>query len=323
MDDLKSDFSVVVQSCVIDSPGTVEEAIKTIVRDLSLAFNINISCLDQIILSENYFNDVSRYKRNGLKKSSPTQNEFGIGIAITIPFKTELEIRTIIFFDFNIANGFLKTARGRKQFIHYLHHELCHVEDIYNKSIRLKEFLTQTVNGPDIYLLTFALSMWDEYYAHIKSVQTLDDDDFSDYELMLDVFEEMKTKINECIKEYRTNHDLNGVLEKCMPYIQFALCSMAKVAGNVHGKKLSFEKIFGDKFLQLVKTQSYQTYLNIEQCLGEMFAAYTSWTSVKVFTPLKRIVDEYIIQMGFILQTTDNGDLYVKIPLRPENTPTW
>lgn len=318
-------FGVVVRSTIDGFKESCQQEFEEMIRHMILAlsstFFIDISCLNDVIVTDDYGHDIENFYREGMNRSSPTKNEFGIGVAMTMPFKVEGAVKVNMFFDLNFMIKCMKSEYGQKSLIHYVHHELCHVEDIYFKSKNLKEFLSEKIHGADIYLQRFAETMWDEYYAHRRSAPTINDEDFYDLQGMVRLISSVKPMVNENIKGYRFDADLDGLMSGCMGYIGQSLGCMARVAGNVHGGSKNFSVTHQETGVDPLALDDYNIYSRAELCLDVMYCKYDTWKSVEIYSQLKEIVNDYLKYMGFYLETTEDNQLYVSIPFRADNMP--
>jgi hypothetical protein len=318
---MKRHYNVIINCTATEISDELKEAISEIISNLEESFAIDLSCLDTVYLTDNYSEDVANHKRKDLNELKTTDTEFGVGVAIAIPERNATDVRVSVFIDLNHIIKCLHSEYGRKSIIHLMHHELCHVEDMHRKSILLCELLYVQASGPDIYLNQFAGMMWDEYYAHRQSSATMQDEDQYDLAALLNILEKITEAINDEILEYRISTDLNKVLSTSMLYIKQSLSFMARVAGNVDGSGTSLESMNTKTFRILLQSPLFETYQQTKICLENMHSNRSEWESIKEYDCLKHEINSYIIELGFVLERTQNNGLYVHIPLRPESTP--
>lgn len=213
----------------------------------------------------------------------------------------------------------------RRLVLHSLHHELCHVHD-YNKQIDAfgTVMLSPYSSGKDAYIGLLAEACWSEYIANLMSAPTADVASVGGMvESLGDAITRTKPDFNSEILAYRVGHvDLQQLLGAFQRHGVFLAKSAAYVLGYMDGLNVSLEELSADTSDRLSGSYFEPTWNAMHEALRGMRQRYPDdWQDLGIYGELAEALERYYVEMGLVLSTTKDGQLYVHVPLRSETTP--
>lgn len=208
--------------------------------------------------------------------------------------------------------------------LHLVHHELCHVHDDNKKIDVFRDIMPRhRYEGKDKYTYPLAEMCWSEYIANFLSCSTVKQVSIIAMgESFLDAIVRTKDTIDKEIISYRHHGDLNHLMDIFQRHGTFLVKMAAYMLGYMDGLEKTLDELYQDASQQLAGSYFEKTWNLMQETLREMHAIYPSgWKDLSIYDRLVRVVESYYDDMGLILSTVD-GEAYVNIPFRPENTPT-
>lgn len=208
--------------------------------------------------------------------------------------------------------------------LHGLHHELCHVHDDNKKIDALSAFmLRHSYWGKDMYIRPLAESCWSEYIANFLSSATAG---AASLEAMTKSFGDaiLRTKphIDGEIRAYRLHADLVQLLDIFQRHGEFLARSAAYVLGYADGLDVPLDELSAETSERLSGSYFESTLVAMHEALREMRQSYPhNWRDLSVYDDLAMVLERYYADMGLILSSSADGQVYVDIPLTPETTP--
>jgi hypothetical protein len=261
------------------------------------------------------------------KNMSYTNEEYAIGIAqvMALPYKGGYEFVPVV--NAQLANNLVQdNEEGYRSdefltTLHFFHHELCHVHDNNKKYDAIENMYPD--NAKDHFLLNLSHFVWCEYIANYLSSSTATK---TSVEMVLETFidavKRTKDDIDREIREYRLDGDLDRLIGIFHRHGHFLAKSAAYVLGYMDGLNMTLEKISTEASKCLSGSYFENTWNEMYSALKNMNNLYPDrWKGLEVFNPLNGVMESYYADMGMILSNRDGGQLYMHIPMKPENTP--
>jgi hypothetical protein len=178
-----------------------------------------------------------------------------------------------------------------------LYHELCHVHDdsiIYD----LFGFLSFKLNNYlDTVLYEISLSIWSEYFAHLKSMQFFPINiEISDVKKELLSYEEEIKQINP-----QNKAKIYQVLHKYVEYL-------VRQIGNYHGGQLNEQELYNT----IEGTVLHKYYNSISVALKELYDKYPDWNDFMILEELTRIIKSIWEDLGFVISRLGNDFFLIR-----------
>lgn len=272
-----------------------------------------------------------------------TNEEYGIAVAkvLTLPRDEDYEIVPVVGATYALAllglentgedaevtdetAGFSPSELSHMA-LHGLHHELCHVHDENKKIDAFGPLMSSHYySGKDVYIRPLAEACWSEYIADLMSSSTADavwlgimTNSFGD------AIARTKPQFDSEVLAYRVRHtDLQQLLDSFQRHGGFLAKSAAYMLGYVDGLDVSLGDLSAETSERLSGSYFESTWNTMHEALKEMRRRYPGdWRDLSVYDNLAAALECYYAEMGLVLSTTDDGQTYVDVPLRPETTP--
>lgn len=255
-----------------------------------------------------------------------TKEQYALAVAkvLLLPYGEEYEIVAVFNANFIIA---LTSEPGSETFrdtLHLVHHELCHVHD-YNQQLDVMPgvLLRHSYSGKDIYIRPLAEACWAEYLANRLASGTATEPMVNLLvQSLADAIRRTKPEIDQAIRNYRIDGNLEALLGLFQRHGWFLAKVGAYMLGYLDGWERSLKDISPETDVLVSKSYFWKTWQDMQRALQEMFGKYPKdWKSMSIFDLLAGILENYYAEMGLILRATDDGEIYVQIPFRPETIP--
>lgn len=327
---MESNVQITLKGLEEEFANEIGDAIARIVR--TLAEYLDFRRMRRIIVTTDFAAELKELSSQTASGHSimHTNEEYAVAVAkvILLPHGDECEIVPVI--NANIAASLVMHDPDNfdeerfNNVIHYLHHEFCHVHDDNKKIDALHDvMLRHCYGGKDIFIRPLAEVCWSEYLANRLSSATVTETVVSD---MTTSFKEAvartKSIINKEILSYRYHYDLERLMRVFHRHGEFLVKAAAYMLGYVDGleKPLSELSVEADK--KLNGSYFRRTWEAMHEALSGMYQIYPDgWKGLEVYDQLAATLEDYYVEMGLILSTTEGGGAYVDIPFRPETTP--
>lgn len=317
---LVNDFIVDVRVLNCEHLENIKLFVFKLINRISKRYHIDISPLQRVIVTDKYYDVVVQFYHERGRKGAPTRNEYSRGVAKISSDLVNGQLGITLFIDYVAMFENIEDDEKMRASYNIIHHELCHIEDAARKFRIDASVTTHDKSFAEYFLVNTAESMWDEYYANRKSVQSMPSALDRDVCLLLSMAEIHKN-INRHVTEYRVDSDLDKVIARCFPDIRQKLICMARVAGSKDGLEVSLDQIQDEIFMKFKTSEEYDIFLKSAEILMDMYENINKWKIPEVYVRLLDVVEKYVNMMGFYFHIIDESSAYIEIPFRSDNIP--
>ncbi|MGE7430699.1 hypothetical protein ACQKLM_21615 [Bacillus thuringiensis] len=292
--------------------------IKDLIDQLSSLSKLNLSELENVIIPENFGEALMNFQREKGLPIGYTDNEHARARAKVLNYISGSRKRCAIFIDKEII-GCLYDKDVQPLAINTIHHELCHVHDYFYKN-KLFSSEDRTFND---YLLgrlyDNSWGLWSEYFALRKSASTIPLGSDLDIPFLKELVELISSEIEQHIKEYRFDADINKLFSIVDSKVSFLLTMTVTCLGRIHGlgdydedmlegtAEIDFKNLFG-------KNEFNETWKNLWIELEGIYNKYPDWSGMEVFEGLNEIVLKTWNLFGIFPEKTKENELYIDVP---------
>lgn len=303
--------------------GYYKEVIRLIVDQLSK--NLILDSLESIVIPENYKIELFNFQNKFGISVGFTENEMGVGHAMTMTFLENDKEKKIIFIDKKVAFFFIDENKlnsasdeikidlfeNRQLCINLLHHELVHVHEYEMLKMLKFDHKSKSINSLDNLLREFSQNIWSEYFAcRLASATCTENNIKSEVENLLIQIKKVENKVKEEIIEYRSHGKINILV----PIINERVDLLLKYTAYLHGKLYRF----GDSRAELVivindilkDTILFGVWANIGNDLNTLFNNFPKWEDDGVFDCLNENVKIVMNKLNIYLESCDEGVYY-------------
>ena len=290
---------------------------------------IDLRRMYRIVVTTDFAGELSNMSGNVTSGEfqTHTDEEYAVGVAQVrvLPLDGNFEFVPVI--DAQIAANLVQdNEEGYKSdefktSLHLLHHELCHVHD-YNKKLDAIE-IVHPDNAKDGFLLSPSNYAWSEYIANYLSCATVTKNSIEmTSENLIGAIERTKDEINNEICNYRIHGDLDCLVGLFRRHGHFLIKSAAYMLGYIDGLGKPHKGLDIKSYEVLTGSYFEKTWNEMHDALRAMKEAYPHhWKDIGIYDQLNGVMESYYFDMGMILSSTSDGQLYIEIPFRPGNTP--
>lgn len=332
---MESDLQIIIkgieEELATDIGNAVSEAIKAFKQ---VDNNLDIRRMHRIILPADFSGELAALSGETASGApiTHTNEEYAIAVAKVLLLPRDSGYEIVLVINANVAADLApKSKEGYKAqefltVLHLLHHELCHVHDENKKIDALNGIiLRHSYKGKDMHIRPLAELCWSEYIANFLSSSTAQEHWISIMtESLSDAIERTKRKIDRKILEYRTHSDLDKLLNQFHRHGGYLLRVAAHTLGYIDGLNKPLEKLSEKAFKSLSGSYFESTWESIQVSLRQMRHSYPDgWVDIEIYNNLADAIENYFGEMGFYLSSTEDGQAYVDIPLKPETTPNF
>ncbi len=328
---MESDLQIIVKGVYEELATKIGNAVAYIIKkfDEELDFR-RMHC---IIITADFAGELKELSSKTLsgKPITFTNEKYAIAVAkvVLLPRGEEIEILPVI--NANIVAQLVQESSEENlddesllTNIHLLHHEFCHVHDDNKKLDALHPFmLRHCYSGKDILIGPLAEACWSEYMANLLSSSTVGKDFLAAMtQSFIDAIGRTKQDIDKEILSYRYHHDLERLINIFKRHGEYLIKSAAYILGYLDGLGKSLFEISVEAAEKLSGSYFEPIWKTMQESLRLMFQSYPEdWKDLSIFNNLAIVLENYYAEMGLILSTTENGQMYVNVPFRPETTP--
>ncbi|MFS0776104.1 hypothetical protein ABC255_08870 [Neobacillus sp. 3P2-tot-E-2] len=286
------------------------------------ALNLELSSLNEIIITENFFDDILTFQiKHNKRERGATKNSNGEAIAKVIDYIDKKgEFRQVVFLSDWIANGlFLEEPEQVNYCFHFIHHELVHVHDEFQKKRIYSERLRKGTNEHvlDHMLRVHADVTWSEYIAERLSFTSITTDHIS---TLIDYVEQLMNTVQKNINEEISQYRFHGNIDSLYKILQEETSLLLKVSANLIGViqgitsvtkgspniKNKIDEIFTDSYF-------FQTWNLLNEALYNLMKSYPNWNDIYGLDPLGKVILECWNSLG-IFPTKSGHQMYIDVP---------
>ena len=254
---------------------------------------------------------------------SPTKDSSGIGVAMAKYILKDDAVKVHLVF-----NGpYVEPLDNQdheffRETISLIAHECGHIEELKLFDSKFPKILLNTYSSASDYQLDVMLPTWQEYAAcQISSPLCSEGTLYAHSELLVSSLENSLQECRNAIKSYRIHGDINTVWKEAGTPLFSPLRYAAYLFGYIDGLGKSIED-YPEAYLAIEQNDFYRETL---QCLHlelqSLWESKDSWTSLDVFSPLKKIAYDLYYVGGLHFKNLNDGTLYIDIPFLPETMP--
>jgi hypothetical protein len=274
---------------------------------------LDLEGLDGVSIADDYSAALARVDRGfgSQPVPEPTSDEFGSGLAMTLPVRRDGIMKSHIVLDSRLCHPLVDPdgpAYGLA--LHTLMHEAGHVHDhqiqyrcfpgFYGSPI--ESFCGRT-------LVEFALGAWGEYIASRLSSPWGTPDYISSFDdSLVPMLGSARERGNAAVADHSQHSDVRKTGAKIASIYGSLLIRASYVLGHVDGigADLAAE---ATKWNQLVEDTAWFSpfWAGYRSVLSSMYASYGQWTGVEVLDQLKTFFQLYLLACGMLVQSQPDG----------------
>jgi len=298
------------------------EQIGAIVRDIGRV--IDISSLDGITIAFDYDEALADLDRGIPEKTKMTRtsNQQIVGVGKTAAVLRDGIVKSHILLLAPVVLQVLdEQSKLYRTVIYLLAHECGHVEEHMIRDRLFPGMLLRyrPEHREDRLLEPAVEAIWAEYAACIVSARF----DRSQTQLyagnIIKSVEALRREAIKAILEYRIHGDLWRLESEAMPRILEPLRLAAYLIGHLDGLGEDWSRV-PEARQALEKTGYWPIVERMTEDLRNLWDTRDTWTSLKVFEPMKDRLRETLKHGGLHLTRLESS-YYLNVPLTPETTP--
>ncbi|PHA00932.1 hypothetical protein COE51_06365 [Bacillus pseudomycoides] len=302
-----------------DGIEALKATIKNLIDQVANLSSLNLSELGSVIIPEDFGEALINFQKEKGLPIGYTNNAHAKARAKVLNYISGSRRECTIFIDKEII-ACLYDKGAQPLAINTIHHELCHVHDYFYKN-RLFSIEDRAF---DDYLLSRlydnSWGLWSEYFALRKSAPTIPLGSDLDIPFLKELVEEISSEIEEHIKEYRLDADINKLFPIIDSKVGFLLTMTVTCLGRIHGlgdyaeniiegtTEIDFKNLFG-------KNEFNETWKSLWVELEIIYNKYPDWNGMEVFDELNEIVLNTWNLFGIFPEKTERNELYIDVPL--------
>jgi len=271
--------------------------------------HISYTGLKRIIFAGDYHQALIDLGKEFNRTFTTTTEPTGMGVAIT----NNVPGGCIVVLEGWVASILLGSqGEVTDRAIAVVAHELCHVSDNTHQANVFRDVWLQPAAGLGGVFLPGTLALWSEYFANrysssfIRSPQEMTG-------LLNGAIGSVEADISDAVHKYRTNHDLDKVLNIFQGKLRFLTQCVGYAAGLLHGMEISIQERDPVCAATIAGSRLAPHWDPLLAELAELDRTYKDWNGTAL-DPLKRRIQVIAASYGFHYRVLENGSLYVDIP---------
>ncbi len=288
---------------------------QTLVKEINDRFSsqLKLNDLDKIVASLNFGVSLNQFQEENGLPVEHTNDKLAQAVAKTLHLRKDNQVKSVIFIRLElILEMFLEENTGYGY--HFLHHELCHVHDDWNKEYLMKDFIDQyrkdTGSELQNILLRHSMTIWSEYIAVRLSSESYPRKEFDFFiPHLFNLIRRAKEEIPNEIDNYRFNGDINKLFIRAQELINPVMKFTATVLGYIHGLNINNEAILDG----LDNTFIIDIWTQLDKEFNRLFNSYPDWESIDQFDILNSLILSVLNDFGIYPEDTSVG-LYISVP---------
>lgn len=328
---MEQDLQIIIKGVYEELATKIGNAVLYVIKHFDN--ELDFRRMHRVIITNDFARELKELSDKTASKNpiSFTNEDYAVAIGkiLTLPKENEYEILPVLNVNFVVGLIQEDTENNEEEIIfssaiHLLHHEFCHIHDDNKKIDALKDFILRcSYIGKDKLIYPLAEVCWSEYYANKLSSSTANDVIISEMiKCFVDAIKRTKQEINSQILSYRYHADVERLLYVFQRHGEFLVKTAAYSLGYLDGLKRSLPEFSAEAMECLSGSYFESTWNSMQKALHNMLRIYPDgWKDINVYDELASSLESYYNEMGLILSTINNGQIYVKVPFRPETTP--
>lgn len=286
---------------------------------------IDSEILDGITIAHDYNQALAELDRgvDGLKPLTGTQDDNAVGVAMCQAVLRDSNVKAHLVLNALVANQIMSSDKEEvKSVLCIIAHELGHAQDIKLREIAfpgtyLRETIKYSLQG---ILHHMSEVCWSEYIATRVSA-CFHPEQIKDHEdVFVSKFLSSPTQVNDAIRAYRTNGDIDKLLYVAVKEYGTVLKYASYVIGHLHGTGLNLIDNAQNFYATICSTEFEPICQKLDQALGDMHTTYGSWNSKEVWDKVGDVAWEYLDKRGLTLRA-EGEKLHIDVPFRRETMP--
>lgn len=281
----------------------------------------DLSALDGITVTDNYAQALKEFDQ-GFKSQKPlsaTSEKFARGTAMTVHCKRGNDYKCHVFFDLGlIATAFVaEDEESRQSAVYAIFHELAHVHDFKVFSTMMDAQLSSNLES---WLFIATNATWSEYIACYLSAKFCPDVLNGYVEIFMAALKEFPESVRTEIIAYRTNADLDKVVNTVSDRIGLLFKFAGYVIGHLQRRGQALQETHPEEWRIIRGADFEMTWNGIEQALLHMHGLYPDWPGVSVYKNLGDVMLLYLETQNLFLKAEGAG-FHVNIPFTEATLP--
>lgn len=317
-DDLNIQMRGFDENLAKDAGGILMALIQQISRYLPL------NNLDGVTVAFDYEEGLASVDRgfDTQKSTQPTQDEIGTGVAMALTVKRDGVSKTHMVFGSSIVDLLTSAEEAdEKTGLKRISHELGHAADYELKRQAFGDIQLMRIDDliPDVkeqYLWELSHHIWDEYYASRISALFVSDGDNSEDELFVEAYSAFRKRIREARVEYHWHRmSLDELLAVVKHNFRLTLLAAGYLFGwcDGHGWEVSDVAL---RSAALLSEDGAEQLWRIRDVLLALWERRGEWESYDEFLEINDPTEALLNELEFFVHVTDEGELYVDVPIR-------
>lgn len=279
---------------------------------------IDLERIDGVTVAFDYDQALINLDR-GFSPSRPltrSSNTHTLGVAMAAPVLREGVVKGhLLFYAPCIIQLELGSGEEYYEALYTVAHECGHIEDLkFRDECFPKTILQKKVTDQKAALLhQTADLLWEEYAACITSAIFRPEQSDIYEEAFILALTNAREIANGAIREYRIHSDTELVLNEAGNALCEPLRMMAYLLGHLDGIGKNLESL--PNVRALLENSEYSPFIDrLSLCLRKMRSEKKLWKSMRVYSPLCKIVDDIYCHGGLVLNELPDGNIYVDVP---------
>lgn len=282
---------------------------------------MDLATLDGVTVAADYRQALSELDRGiSTERTLAPSEGVAVGIAMTPSIVRDGRIRSRIILNAAYTYSILDPVGEHFPFVlHTLAHECSHVEVTAKFDEAFPSFLLTSLGSDALAALRWEaiLGCWDEY-AVTYICARIGADPTQGYESTFVAFlDSTQRDVCAAIRAYRRHGSVDQVLSEAFRLISSLVKYSAYHLGNLKGLGIAID----DRPASVAALDGhwFAPYLpRLSNLLEAIRSDYGRWASLTAFEALGDFVEELVREVGVFPERLADGQLYVRIPFRPE-----
>jgi hypothetical protein len=320
---MESDLQITIKGLPDELANNVGNAVASIIKNFEASNpSLDFRRMHHVIIASDFAGELAALSC-ATASGNPithTNEEYAVAVAKILLFPRAEGYEILPVINAHVAMVLTQPEQNPEGFqyvVHLLHHELCHVHD-ENKQLDAfpNIILRHKYSGKDRFLGPLAERCWSEYIANFLSSSTATEESvLAMIKSFAKALERTKIEIDTEILLYRNHADLNLLLSIFGRHGEFLIISAAYILGYMEGLKKSLLELSPQTSESLSGSYFEATWNAMNIALQEMHKLYhNQWHDFGIYNELKLVVENYYADMGLILETLEDGGVYVHVP---------
>ncbi|MHA4168869.1 hypothetical protein [Bacillus cereus] len=289
----------------------------------NLSTDLDLSTLEKVIIPKDFTKEVVSFQEDHNKQiTGHTKNENEEAKAKVMYYIEDGNYRQVVFLHEIFISGLMvDNIDIVKKCQFFIHHELGHVHDEFNKREIYSDDLRK---GIGLSQLDFTLTIhsdvvWSEYFANLTAGTHLTSELFVEQaSYTIELIHRVKDECTKYIKEYRKHGDINLLMEQIKEATHMLFYFTALTLGSLHYYKETLSEEEYNLIKEAVDGNITGTYFEgswslIDKALTSLYSKYPNWNDIYQLDELNQAIHKCWNELGIYLE--DYGEnMYINVP---------